>query len=138
MASAAVCSNVSIMLLSFHCWLVLPVCVCGGGGGGGEGVWSCCCDLVIHVLSRLATGKEGAGCLTFLMFLLLCGCLSLCLLCLYLAAVFVAFPMRGTRGGDRVSDPHPPRPEQSQKYKVSYPYWSGSPSKSQSYQASIR
>ena len=54
-ASAAVYSKVSIMLLLVHCWLVLPVCVCVWGG------WSYC-DLVIYVLSWLATGKEGAGC----------------------------------------------------------------------------
>ena len=43
--------------------------------------------------------------------------------------------MGGSRGG-RGPDP-PPRPEKSQKYRISLQYWSGSPEKSQSCQASI-
>ena len=39
--------------------------------------------------------------------------------------------------GDRGSGPPPP-PEKSQKIRVSKQYWSGSPAKSQSYQASIQ
>ena len=34
--------------------------------------------------------------------------------------------------------PPPPQPYISQKYRVSWQYWSGSPEKSQSYQASIQ
>ena len=38
--------------------------------------------------------------------------------------------------GQGVRTPHPP--EKSQKYRVPYQYWSGSPLKPHSYQASIK
>ena len=43
----------------------------------------------------------------------------------------------GGGGGDRVRHSDPTPPEKSEKYRVSLQYWSGSPEKSQSYQASI-
>ena len=52
-----------------------------------------------------------------------------------LESYFVSYHVRIQRG-DRVPDPH--LPVKSQKYMVFKQYWSGSPEKSQSYQASIQ
>ena len=46
------------------------------------------------------------------------------------------FGMCGSRGG--TWGPEPPPSQKSQKYRVSWQYWSGSPEKSQSYQATIQ
>ena len=79
-------------------------CVWGGGGG----VWSCCCDLVIHVLSRLATWKEGAGCLTFFYVFAVVRVSE------FVSSVSLCAEPEG--GGGRGADPSP---EKSQNYRVS-------------------
>ena len=67
----------------------------------------------------------------------MCMCNRLNVLTCWSVVICKDMPWANPEGGGAGSPP-PPSPEKSQKYRVSYQYWSGSPEQSQSYQASIQ